>query len=117
MRRLYWLSMFLATSAACLALVAAYHYSFLRDTAKDSVEFIERQFIDGAHLDREQQQQLKRAKQRINGGEKYLRNLLSRLWWIFVFGFGVCSVCFSLIAVLVRKIEKSKLAESDARQP
>lgn len=92
--------------SACLTIVALLHYSFLTSSAKEYVEVLESQFINQTSLSVEQAQVLKRVLIRLRGGEAYLANLHSRLWWLSVLGFGFLSLFSSITAVVAWKANK-----------
>lgn len=112
MRKIFLLSTVTAVISMCLMLAALFHYSFLTGHAKEYVSVLEGQFINQASLSVEQAQVLKRMLTRLQGGETYLSNLHSRLWWLSILGFGFLSLLSSLTAALAWRATK-QILQSD----
>jgi hypothetical protein len=111
MRKLFLLCTVIAALSVCLMIAAILHLSFLNGSAKEYVEVLESQFVNQTSLSIEQAQALKRIRIRLGGGEAYISNLHSRLWWFSVSGFGLVSLLSSVAAVLAWKANKRARTE------
>jgi hypothetical protein len=110
MKRLLILNIIVLVFSLVMTADSLLHFSFLRNRLAITIELIDKNYIDRSKYAGKELIDLNSRMSQAAGGERYLSNLQTELWWHALLGFGLLSILSLISAAWLYK--ESKIMES-----